>query len=187
MPRRRTPFLADAFYHIYNRGIDRRPIFHREQNYLYFARLLREKADRHAVQVVAYCLMPNHYHFLLRPWRDGVVSPFLNALLGSYVQALNAQQGRLGPLFQGRFRSIHVDRDEYLGHLARYIHLNPVAAGLVMRPQDWPHSNYTRLVEDGTLIGGIFATARAHHDFVEEPQPFELPASLKLAGSQQPR
>ena len=180
---RRTPFLAGEFYHLYNRGIERRPIFHRKQNYLYFVRLLKEKADRHAVQVIAYCLMPNHYHLLVRPCLDHRVSHFINGLLGSYVQALNAQQGRFGPLFQGRFRSVHVNRDAYLAHLARYIHLNPVAASLVVRPRDWPHSNYAVMSEDGVLIGGIFPDVRAYRRFVEAPQPFELPASLKLAGS----
>ena len=86
-------------------------------------------------------------------------------------------------MFQGRYQAIHVDRDEYLAHLARYIHLNPVAAGLVSRPGDWPYSNYASVSEDGVLIGGILPDADAYRRFAEAPQPIELPASLKLAGS----
>ena len=183
MPNRQTTFLAGEFYHLYNRGLDGRPAFLREQNYRYFLRQLWQKSDRHAVQVIAYCLMPNHYHLLVCPRQDHCVSRFINGLLGSYVQALNAQEKRLGPLFQGRFRSVHVGRDAYLAHLARYIHFNPVAAGLAMRPQDWPFSNYDEMAEDGVLIGGIFADVGAYRRFVEAPHAFELPASLKLAGS----
>ncbi len=183
MPGRRTTFLAGEFFHLYNRGIDRGAIFFSDDNYRYFMRLLMEKAERHAVEVVAFCLMPNHYHVLIRPGVDNTVSPFINSLLGSYVQGLNAARHRVGPLFQGRYKSVHVDRDEYLAHLARYIHLNPVAAGLASRPGDWPYSKYASVSEDGVLIGGILPDADAYRRFVEAPQPIELPASLKLAGS----
>ena len=70
-----------------------------------------------------------------------------------------------------------------LAHLARYIHLNPVAASLVAGPQDWPHSNYARMSEDGLLIGGIFPDVRAYRRFVQAPVAMELPGSLKLPGS----
>jgi REP element-mobilizing transposase RayT len=183
MPRRGGGFHAGEFYHLYNRGVDRAAIFHEAENYLYFARLLIAKAERLDVVLVAYCLMPNHFHLLARPGRDDTIGRFMTGVCGSYAQALNAQRRRSGALFQGRYRAIHVDRDEYLAHLARYVHLNPVAAGLVSRPQDWPHFNYIDLREDGVLVGGIFADASAYHRFVEAPQTSELPASLKLAGS----
>src|SRR3990172_8733730 len=162
MPGRRTTFLAGGFHHLYNRGVDRGAIFFSDDNYRYFMRLLMEKAERYAVRMGAFCLMPNHYHLLIRPGFDNNVSRFINGLLGSYVQGLDAERHRVGPLFQGRTKSVHVDRDEYLAHLARYIHLNPVAAGLVARPQDWPHSNYTDVLEDGALIGGGFVHGGGH-------------------------
>jgi len=183
MPGRRTTFLAGEFYHLYNRGVDRGAIFFSDDNYRYFIRLMMEKAARHAVEVIAFCLMPNHYHLLIRLGVDNTVSPFINRLLGSYVQGVNAVRHRVGPLFQGRYKSVHVDRDEYLAHLARYIHLNPVAASFVARPQDWPYSKFASIPIDGALVGGIFRDAAAYRSFVEAPQPLELPASLKLAGS----
>jgi len=190
MPNRRTTFLADESYHLYNRGGDRAVVFFLEDNYRYFMRLLEAKAARESIGIVAFCLMPNHFHLLIRPGRDHSVSRFLNSLLGSYVQGLNAARNRVGPLFQGRTRSVHVARDEFLAHVARYIHLNPVAASLVPRPQDWPYSNYAAVITgqgghiaDGLLVGGIFPDRASYKNFVEAPQPTELPASLKLAGS----
>jgi REP element-mobilizing transposase RayT len=183
MPRRGIAFLAGEYYHLYNRGVDRQAVFFTEENFKHGVRLLADKAARHDVCVIAYCLMPNHYHLLVSPRQDHTVSAFVNGLFGAYVQAVNAQRDRVGPLFQGPFRAVRVDRDAYLAHLARYIHLNPVAAGLVVRPQHWPYSNYNQLGADGVLIGGIFANATAYRRFVEEPNFSELPGSLKLPGS----
>jgi REP element-mobilizing transposase RayT len=189
MPYRRTIFLADEHYHLYNRGGDRANVFFHEDHYRYFIRLVDDKAARHSILIVAICLMPNHFHLLVRPQHDHTVSRFLNGLLGSYVQGVNAARKRVGPLFQGRTRSVHVSDDIYLAHLARYIHLNPVTAGLVARPQDWPFSNYSdiatraRPFSDGKVVGGVFPTSSDDRRFVEAPSAFELPASLKLAGS----
>jgi len=183
MPRRGVEFLAGEFYHVYNRGVESRPIFHEAGNYVYFTRLLFAKAHAHDVAVIAYCLMPNHFHLLARPERAGSLGNCISGVCGSYAQALNRKRQRSGALFQGRYRAVHVDRDEYLLHLARYIHLNPVAAGLVSRPADWPYSNYTNVSEDGLLIGGILPDADAYRRFVEVPGRSELPGSLKLPGS----
>ena len=190
MPRRGVEFLIGEFYHLYDRGVDRGPIFHGPENYRYFLGLLHNKARRHEIELAVYCLMPNHFHLLVRPGREDSVSPFLAGVCGSYAQALNARRERVGALFQGRYRAEHVDRDAYLMHLARYIHINPVAAGLVVRPQDWPYSNYRDTIAgrqafaaDGPLFGGLFPTGRAYRDFVERPQTVELPGSFKLPGS----
>jgi len=111
--------------------------------------------------VIAYCLMPNHYHFLLRPEEDGVLSRFIQRLFNSYTQAFNKQHGRSGTLFEGRAKSVLVDTDEYILHLCCYIHLNPVKAGLVGHPAAWSYSNYLEWVErrDGTLVDRAFVRA----------------------------
>lgn len=190
MPRRRIVFHAGEYYHVLNRGVADQPIFFRPQNYHYFIRLLLRKARQHAVALAAYCLMPSHFHLLIRPANDGGVAPFLAGVCGSYAQAINAQRCRAGALFQGRFRATHVDRDAYLRHVARYVHLNPVAAGLALRPQDWPYSNYRAIISgnqafcsDEPLFGGLFETPLAYRRFVEALALEELPGSLKLPGS----
>jgi putative transposase len=102
--------------------------------------------------------MPNHYHFVLRQDGDIPISTFIQRLFQIYTQAFNKQQGRKGPLFEGRFRHVHVDRDEYVIHLCRYVHLNPVTAGLVSDPAEWPYSNYLEWIEarSGTLVDRAF-------------------------------
>jgi putative transposase len=110
------------------------------------------------VTVIAYCLMPNHYHFLFRQESAVPLSKLMQVLFNAYAQALNLQQGRTGTLFEGRFKHKCVDTWEYLSMLCRYIHLNPVKAGLVARPEDWPFSNYREWVglRDGVLVDTVF-------------------------------
>lgn len=126
---RSTPFLANHYYHIYNRGVNREKIFFCDENYRYLIRLIRKNLPRYYIKIIAYGLLPNHYHLLLMPSADNTLNLFMKSVFGSYVQGVNKQQNRMEPLFQGRFRHAVVDKEEYFVHLARYIHLNPVMAG----------------------------------------------------------
>ena len=92
--------------------------------------------------MIAYCLMPNHYYFLLR--QDGLIpiSAFIQAVFNSYTKAFNLAFARTGTLFEGPFRAIAVEEYEYLLHLCRFIHRNPLEAGLVNHPAEWQYSNY---------------------------------------------
>jgi REP element-mobilizing transposase RayT len=155
---RKASHLADHYYHVYNRGCNRERIFANDGNYLFLLRRVQRFLVDYPLTVIAYCLMPNHYHFLLRPEEDGALSPFIQRLFNSYTQAFNKQQRRSGTLFQGRAKSVLVDTDEYVLHLCRYIHLNPVRAGLVAHPGEWPYSSYLEWVEQraGTLVDRDF-------------------------------
>jgi len=158
MPYRGDIFTQGQYYHIYNRGAGKGKIFFNEGNYLYLLRLIKEYAPKFGVAVIAYCLMPNHYHFLLRQETEVLLSKFMQVLFNAYVQALNIQQGRTGTLFEGRFKHKRVDTWEYLIVLCRYIHRNPVEAGLVKKPEDWAYSNYREWIglRDGVLVDRIF-------------------------------
>ena len=149
---------AGHCYHVYNRGCNRQDIFANEGNYVFLLRRGKSYLKDARVSVIAYCLMPNHYHFLLRSEEDEAIPRFIQRLFNSYTQAFNKQQGRSGTLFEGRAKSVLVDRDEYAVHLCRYIHLNPVRAGLVRHPEEWPYSNYLEWVErrQGTLMDRAF-------------------------------
>jgi len=177
MPYRQNVFAAGNIYHIYNRGINREPIFVKPDNYVYLLRKVKRLLEDLPITVLAYCLMPNHYHFILRQDSDISISNFVQRLFQSYTQAFNRQQGRRGPLFEGRFRHVHVDRDEYVLHLCRYVHLNPVTAGLVSDPIEWPYSNYREWVgtRAGTLVDRAFI-----EQFFATPEAYAV--SCRLCG-----
>ena len=175
MPTRRLRFLAGHYYHIYNRGVNRDDIFFSPGNYTYLLQLFKQHHLSHGISIAAYCLLPNHYHLLLRPERDHTLSPFLQTVFSAYVQAVNAQKSREGPLFQGRFRAVWVDDEDYFVHVARYIHANPVQAGLVDACETWPYSNYLDIIgrRNGSLrtddlVPVRFATGEAYQASVED-------------------
>lgn len=134
--------LAYHYYHVYNRGVAKQNIFVNDKIYQFLLEKIDLFLPKYELSIIAYCLMPNHYHFLLRPEADNQISPFIQRLFNSYTQAFNRQQNRSGTLFESRAKSKHVDTDEYALYLTRYIHLNPVEAGLVQSPEQWPHSSF---------------------------------------------
>ncbi len=173
MPYRHIEFRANEYYHLYNRGNNRQLIFFERENYGYFLRQLRQYLVFEAIEIISYCLVPNHYHLLVYLKSDdlsGLMQPF--AL--SYTKAINKRHNRVGSLFQGRFKAVHVDQNDYLLHLSRYIHLNPVAAGLVKRAEDWEFSSYRDFIglRHGTLprpdfVLSQFQSTEAYRLFVE--------------------
>lgn len=145
---RKEVFVATEYYHIYNRGVDKRDIFlddrdrirfihsaHLVNNFLEIPRLFDVQklsppelliAREPIVKIVAGCLMPNHFHLVLTPLQDGGVSKFLHKLGISYTMYFNKRNERSGRLFESTFKAKHVDRHEYASYLTQYIHFNPV-------------------------------------------------------------
>jgi len=130
-----------AFYHVLNRGLERKTIFRTKSDYETFLKLLRLLHSRFDFKVHSYCLMPNHYHLYLETPKPNL-SRFMRELNGVYTQDFNRRHKRVGPLFQGRYKAILVDRDNYSLELSRYIHLNPIKAKLANTPEDYPWSSY---------------------------------------------
>lgn len=182
MPRRYLTFQPDHYYHLYNRGNDRDPIFFERENYLHFLRLVRRHLIEQTLDVLAYCLMPNHYHLLVRCKTDEV-SGAMQRLSVAYTKAMNRRYNRVGALFQGQFQAIVVDSDDYLYHLTRYIHLNPVKARIVAHPKDWEFSSYLEYagLRAGTLpkldLQQQFASEAGYQTFLKPDD--HLPAMTK--------
>lgn len=107
---------------------------------LYFTKFTDNQAR--LTQIIAYCLMPTHFHLIVKQLRNNGVSSHLSNSLNSYTRYFNTKHKRRGPLWEGRFKNVPVKSDEQLLHLTRYLHLNPVTASLVDRPQDWKYSSY---------------------------------------------
>jgi putative transposase len=161
MPRRTVQFARGGYYHIYNRGAARLAIVREERNYHYLVNLLGKAAAACNIAVIAYCLLPNHYHWLLRQDGEIAAGEVPRRVFGSYSQAFNRAYKRTGTLFEGTYKAIPVETETYLCTLCRYIHYNPVKHGLVAFPEDWPYSNYLEWIErrSGKLVDYAFVRA----------------------------
>jgi putative transposase len=135
----RIEFLG-AVYHVTSRG-DRRELIYREDaDRTMQLAVIAQAMNRFDAQVLAYCLMGNHFHLVLHTRRANL-SRLMRHVNGVYTQSFNRRHGLVGHLFQGRFKAILVDREAYLLALCRYVERNPVAAGIVAAPEDWPWSS----------------------------------------------
>ena len=173
MPRRIISFTPDCYYHIYNRGNNRQTIFFETDNYLYFLRGIK-KYLLPVVDMIAYCLMPTHYHLMVRVkdlgqqtsevFKTSEVSAAMQKLSISYTKAINKRFERVGSLFQGAFQGKPITNSRHLLHLCRYIHANPVKDELVADPADWPYSNYLEWIGewDGKLLDRDFVQDQFH-------------------------
>ncbi len=131
----------NAHYHVMNRGRGRQKIFHDDDYVMAFLTALAEAHERFGLQIHAYCLMENHYHLLVKT-PEGNLQRAMRHVGGVYTQRYNRLKHTDGPLFKGRYKAILVDSDAYLLQLSKYIHRNPLEAGLVRRLTDYPWSSY---------------------------------------------
>ena len=138
---------AGAVYHIMSRGNQKYDIFRDESDKAYFLRLLRNGAERYQINIFAYCLMQNHYHLSLRISSENL-NDFMHFLGSSYANYL-VRSGWVGHVFAGRYKSIRIEEEEYFLIVNRYIHLNPVEAGIVEKPEDYTWSSYGSCVNSG--------------------------------------
>lgn len=157
-------FHENCLYHVYNRGNDRQPIFFSRANYLFFLQKIRDSIRPHC-EMLAYCLMPNHFHLLLLAtestlktnliggMKKNVLSEGFKSALSSYTQAINRQEVRTGSLFTQNTKAKELPGSDYGCTCFQYIHQNPARAGLVKRLEDWEFSSFRDYagLRNGTL------------------------------------
>src|SRR3989344_3557460 len=169
MPYRKTSFVNDHFYHIFNRGVEKRKIFSAHNDYQRFIETLcyyqftgpkprfstnkKFKGDifknnPKMVDIICYCFMPNHFHLLVRQKTSGGIQEFIGNALNSYTKYFNTKYKRVGPLFQGVFKDAQIETDEQLLHTSRYIHLNPYVSSLTDDLTTFPYSSYNHFVDN---------------------------------------
>ena len=162
MTPRKIPLANGEYYHIFNRGVGRMPLFLAKKDYSRFTKTFlyyqlqgpkprfsifnpdstNLDPSQRIVEIVAYCLMPNHFHFLLKQNEDNGIFEFISKLSNSFAKYFNIKNRRKGPLLESEFQSVHIETDEQLTHLSRYIHLNPLVRFIVQRLEDHPWSSY---------------------------------------------
>jgi len=143
MPRTGRHFPGGAVYHILNRAVARLPLFEKNEDYAAFHRVMCDAHERCPTRVLSYCLMPNHWHFVVWPREDGEVTEFFRWLTLTHTMRWHAHHGTLGTghLYQGRFKSFPIQADEHLLAVLRYVERNPLRANLVARAEAWRWSS----------------------------------------------
>lgn len=205
MPYRKTPFIAGELYHAFNRSVARLPIFLSQRHYQhivelinfyrfekppirysYFNRLNKEQKEvfmkvhmqnkKPMISILAYCLMPNHFHFLLKPTTDTAISAFMRNLQNSYSKYFNTKHNRSGSLFQSMFKAVRIESEEQLIHVSRYIHLNPASSSVIRieNLERYPWSSFNAYLMgkvekqfvESDIILKIFSSSAAYKSFV---------------------
>ncbi len=184
-------FAPGCYYHLFNRGNAKELVFKDEDDYRFYlyrlkenivgqsfggvGRYVRKVLPEGAFTLVAYCLMPNHFHLLIRQNSDVPLNELLLRVATSYSKYFNKKYQRVGHVFQDQFKAILVNTDEYLLWLAAYIHANPVTGGLVSKPEDYTWSNYQDLIRvrpgtlcDPSVVLSSFRTVGEYTTFVSQ-------------------
>lgn len=192
MPYRFIPFVTGQIYHIYNRGTEKRHIFESDRDRSRFIKTLiyykiegpkpkfstfKKKdflGNKQIVEIFCYCLMPNHFHLLIKQTKDGGITEFMSKVLNSYTKYFNTKHKRVGALLQGQFKAVLVESEEQLLHLSRYIHLNPIASFLSKDLDKYPWSSYSEYTSkksgfcSKTEIMNFFKTPQSYKTFIHD-------------------
>ncbi len=168
---RKEQLECGKYYHIFNKSIAKYKIFTSRKEYQHFVETLKyylypepnlkisrflelskknqqliidkRNNNDNLIEIVCFCIMPTHFHLLLKQNTDGGISDYLRNIQNSYSHYFNIKHKRNGHLWQGKFKNVLIGSEEQLLHLSRYIHLNPCTSGLVNRPEEWEYSSYT--------------------------------------------
>lgn len=162
MPRTVRAVVGGMYYHVLNRGNNRSVVFHSERDYAQFVALISEAQNRVAMDVIALCLMPNHFHLLVRPAQNDALGKWMQWLLTSHVRQYHKQYRTSGRVWQGRFKAFPVQDDTHLLTVMRYVERNALTANLAERAEEW-------------RWGSLHWRATANSHIVLTPPPLELP------------
>ncbi len=175
MARRARVSVGGLCYHVLNRGNGRAEVFHKDGDYAAFLKLLTAANERVPMRLLAYCLMPNHFHLVLRPRNDGDMSQWMQWLLTSHVRRYHRHYHSSGHVWQGRYKSFPIEEDDHLLTVMRYVERNPVRAKTipVRKAQRWPWSSIGQPSNDAkrpSLDPGPIARGNDWLRWVNEPQ-----------------
>ncbi|MGA2229485.1 MAG: transposase [Tepidisphaeraceae bacterium] len=163
MARRPRNAPGGLAYHVLNRSVGKMEMFRRDADFEAFQRIMREAIERHPIRIICYCVMPTHWHFVVWPEEDGQVTRFFRWLAHTHAMRWRVSHHTVGygHLYQGRFKSFPVARDEHLLTLCRYVERNPLSANLVKRAEDWRWSSLWLRSQNADTSAGASAGQKA--------------------------
>lgn len=202
MALRKSKLVTGETYHVLNRSVQDIPIFKGQREIDIFLeatkfylqtspptkyshyRTSRDRfpirLDQNLVTIINFCVMPNHFHFTLRQEEDNGIRHFIQRLSNSFAHYFNTKYNNRGPVFEGNFKAIRVETDEQLLHLSRYIHLNPVTAYIVEKPEDYFFSSYRIYIEkekseitNPSLVLNQFSSPNDYRNFVLSQKDYQ--------------
>jgi len=203
-------YLQGEFYHVFNRSIAGFNIFRDKNNNQRFIEVLdyynncndqkvrfsvvkdQQKyvynnliipKDNSFLKFISYCIMPDHYHLLIKILRDNQLSKYINDIENSYTRYFNIRFNRKGPLWESSFKAVGISTNEQLLHVSRYIHLNPTTAALVKNPADWKYSSYKNLITQDNLLNKYITeisikNKNSYKKFVENNKDYQRKLAL---------
>lgn len=199
-------FVENAFYHVFNRGVEKRNIFLEHQDYnifLYYLYIylmplkkilakypqfpirLHAKNLNEQLELISYCLMPNHFHLLLLQRTADAISKFIKQLTNAYTFYFNNKYNRVGGLMQGRFKAVKIETEELLLHVNRYIHLNPIVSEITKDLNTYKWSSYSNYLGKAGSINCAkhhilthFSSRKKYKEFIENQVEYEQKLEL---------
>ncbi|MDO9578802.1 MAG: transposase [Candidatus Cloacimonadales bacterium] len=185
-----STYQDDCIYHIYNKGCNEELVFFDDSNYKLLIRKMIHNYEKYDVSIIAFCLMPNHYHMLLRQNSGGSILKFLTKIFSAYSEAVKKEQSISGDVFEGDPKFIRIEELDHLQNLIWYIHYNPLKASLVRRLETWKFSNFPECIGvrnafpyDLNLINDTFGSTAEYKNFADKSKDdkiFELVKSEYL-------
>lgn len=193
-------FTEESIYHVFNRGVEKRKIFNDDQDYntfLYYLFIysspLRDVLDKYPnlpirlqarnlnkeVEILSYCLMPNHFHFMILQHTKNGISKLLKQITNAHAQFFNKKYKRVGGLMQGRFKAVRILKNEHLIHVSRYIHLNPLSADLTKDLTSYKWSSYNEFITNTKglckkdLILSNFSSKQEYKKFIQDQADYQ--------------
>ena len=142
MPRRPRILAEGGYYHILTRGNDRRKLFRYKKDYIYFLKIIKRYLKKFQVDIIHYCLMPNHLHLLIQAKKAGDLPKFMQAILQVYANYFRKKYNSVGFVFQNRYKSYIIENDSYLLECSRYIERNPLRAEITDELSKYPWSSF---------------------------------------------
>ena len=157
MSRLRRYSPGGMVFHVLNRGVGRRMLFTKDEDFLAFERVIEESLRTRRMRLCAYCLMSNHWHFILWPERDGDLPAFMQQVTNMHVKRWKEHRHEIGygHLYQGRYKCFPVETEDYFYQVVRYVERNALRANLAERAEAWRWSSYCQPAANGRRTGGV--------------------------------